>query len=152
MSRAARPQCQHVRGMPWLLCLTGGTSVSGALCLGMDQGVWCRLTVRVACFWLFGASSRMLGGVQLSADGVGSCCFVLPSFGASCSLGRGRGIWRRKALYAVSMSFSPGISRPAFVAHARRYAWKTRRAGHCGSERNWAWWALQWAMIFTALG
>ena len=39
VSRAAGPQCQHVRGMPWSLCLTGGTSVSGALCLGMDQGV-----------------------------------------------------------------------------------------------------------------
>ena len=38
MSRAAGPQCQHVRGMPWSLCLTGGTSVYGALCLGMDQG------------------------------------------------------------------------------------------------------------------
>ena len=75
-SRAAGPQCQHVRGMPWSLCLTGGTSVSGALCLGMDQGVWCRWTVRVACLWLFGASSRMVGGVQPSADGVGSSCVV----------------------------------------------------------------------------
>ena len=61
MSRAAGPQCEHVRGMPWSLCLTGGTSVSGALCLGMDQGVWCRWTVRVACLWLFGATSRMVG-------------------------------------------------------------------------------------------
>ena len=80
MSRAAGPQCQHVRGMPWSLCLTGGTSVSGALCLGMDQGKWCRWTVRVACLWLFGASSRMVGVVQPSADGVGSSCVVLPSF------------------------------------------------------------------------
>ena len=63
MSRAAGPQCQHVRGMPWSLCLTGGTSVSGALCLGMDQGAWCRWTVRVACLWPFAASSRMLFGV-----------------------------------------------------------------------------------------
>ena len=122
MSRDAGPQCQHVRGMPWSLCLSGGTSVSGALCLGMDQGVWCRWTVRVACLWLFGASSRMVGGVQPSADGSGSSCVVLPSFGASCLLGRGRGCWRRKALYAVSMSLGPGISRPAFVAQARRYA------------------------------
>ena len=29
MWRAAGPQCQHVRGMPWSYCLTGGTSVSG---------------------------------------------------------------------------------------------------------------------------
>ena len=72
MSRAAGPQCQHVRGMPWSLCLTGGTSVSGALCLGMDQGAWCRWTVRVTCLWPFGASSRMVGAVQPSADGVGS--------------------------------------------------------------------------------
>ena len=64
MSRAAGPQCQHVRGIPRSLYLTGGKSVSGALCLGMDQGVWCRWTVRVACLWLCGASSRMVGGVQ----------------------------------------------------------------------------------------
>ena len=92
MSRAAGPQCQHVRGMPWSLCLTGGTSVSGALCLGMDQGAWCRWTVRVACLWPFGASSRMVGGVQPSADGVGSFCFVPPSLGVSCSLGQGPGV------------------------------------------------------------
>ena len=152
MSRAAGPQCQHVRGMPWSLCLNGGTSVSGALCLGMDQGVWCPWTVRVAYLWLFGASSRMVGGVQPSADGVGSSCVVLPSFGASCLIGRGRGCWRRKALYAVSMSLGPGMSRPALVAHARRYAWKTRRAGHCGSENNEAWRASHWAMIFICVG
>ena len=122
MSRAAGPQCQQMPGMPWSLCLTGGTSVSGALCLGMDQGVCCCWTVRVACLWLFGASSRMVGGVQPSADGVGSSCVVLLSLGAPCSLGTGRGCWRRKALYAVSMSLGPSISRPAFVAHARRYA------------------------------
>ena len=109
MSRAAGPQCQHVRGMPWSLRLTGGTSVPGALCLGMDQGVWCRWTVRVACLWLFGASSRMVGGVQRPADGVGSSCVVLPSFGASCSLARGRGCLRQKALYAVSKSLGPGL-------------------------------------------
>ena len=62
----------------YALCLTGGTSVSGALCYGMDQGVWCRWTVRVACLWRFGASSRMVGGVGPSADGVGSSCVVLP--------------------------------------------------------------------------
>ena len=152
MSRAAGPQCQHVRGMPWSLCLTGGTSVSGALCLGMDQGAWCRWTVRVACLWPLGAGSRMVGGVQPSADGVGSSCVVPPSLGVSCSLGRGRGCWRCKAVYAVSMSLGPGMSRPAFVAHARRYAWKTWRAGHCGSERNGAWWASHWAMIFICVG
>ena len=86
VSRAAGPQCQHVRGMPWSLCLTGGTSVSGALCLGMDQGAWCRWTVLVACLWLFGASLRMVGGVQPLVEGVGSSCFVLPSLGVSCSL------------------------------------------------------------------
>ena len=146
------PQCQHVLGMPWSLCVTGGTSVSGALCLGMDQGVWCRWTVRVPCLCPLGASSRMVGSVQLSADGSGSSCVVLASLRVSCSLGRGRGCWRWKALYAVSMSLGPGMSRPAFVAHARRYAWKTRRAGHCGSERNGAWWASHWAMIFICVG
>ena len=152
MLRAAGLQCQHVRGMPWSLCLTGGTSVSGALCLGMDQGAWCCWTLRVACLWPFGASSRMVGGVKPSADGVGYSCVVLPSFGVSCSLGRGRGCWPWKALYAGSMSWNPGMSRPAFVAHAQRYAWKTRRAGYCGSERNGAWWALHWAMIFICVG
>ena len=122
MSRAAGPQCQHVRGMPWSLCLTEGISVSGALCLGMDQGAWCRWTVRVACLWPSGASSRMVGGIQPSADGVGSSCVMLPALGVSCSLGGGRGCWRWKALYALSMSLGPGISRSAFVAHARRYA------------------------------
>ena len=80
-----------MRGMPWSLCLTGGTSVSGALSLGMDQGAWCRWTVRVACLWLFGAGSRMVGGVQPSADGPGYSCVMLQSLGASCSLGPGRG-------------------------------------------------------------
>ena len=140
MSTAAGPQFQDVRGMPWSLCLTRGTSVSGALCLGMDQGAWCCWTVRVACLLLFGASSRMVGGVQPSADGVGSCCLWLLLLGVLCSLVRGRGCWRRNTLYAVSMSLGPSISRPAFVAHARWYASKTRRAGHCGSERNGAWW------------
>ena len=64
----------------------------------------------------------------------------------------GRGCWRSKALYAVSMSLGPGMSRPSFVAHARRYAWKTWRAGHCGSERNGAWWASHWAMILICVG
>ena len=50
----------------------------------------------------------MVGGVQPSADGVGSSCAVLPSLGVSCSLGRGRGCWRWKAVYAVSMSLGPG--------------------------------------------
>ena len=90
VSRAAGPQCQHVLGMPLSLCLTGGTLVSGALCSGMDQVAWCRCTVRVACLWPFGASSRMVGGVQPSADGLGSSCVVLLSLGVSCSLGRGR--------------------------------------------------------------
>ena len=130
VSRAAGLQCQHVRGMPWSLCLNGGTSVSCALCFGMDQGEWCRWTVRVACLW------PLLGGVQPSADGVGSPRVVLPSLAVWCSLKRGRGCWRWKALYAVSKSLGPGMSRPAFVAHARRYAWKTRRTGHCCSERE----------------
>ena len=69
--RAAWPQCQHVRGMPWSLCLTGGTSVFGALCFGTDQGVWCRWTVRVACLWMSGANSRMVGGVPPPSDGDG---------------------------------------------------------------------------------
>ena len=43
--------------------------------------------------WPFCASSRMVGGVQPSADGVGSSCFVLPSLGVLCSLGRGQGCW-----------------------------------------------------------
>ena len=89
----------------------------------------------------------MMGGVQPSADGVGSSCVVPLSLGVSCSLGRGRGCWRWKAVYAVSMSLGPGMSRPAFVPHARRYAWKTWRAGHCGSERNGEWWASHWAMM-----
>ena len=93
MSRAARPQCQHVRGMSWSPCLTGGTSVSGELCLGMDQGVWCRRTVRVASLCPLGASSRIMGGVQPSADGAGSSCFMSPSLGASYSFWRGRGYW-----------------------------------------------------------
>ena len=49
------------------------------------------------------------------------------------------------------MCLGPGISCPAFVAHARRYAWKTRRAGHCRSERNGAWWGLHWAMNFICV-
>ena len=68
MSRAAGPQCQHVRGMPCSSCLTVGKSVSGALCVAMDQGVWCCWTVWVACLCPFGASSRMVGGVQPSPD------------------------------------------------------------------------------------
>ena len=67
----------------------------------------------------------------------------LPLLGASCLLGRGQGCWCWKVLYAVSMSLGHDI---AFVAHARRYAWKTRHAGHCGSERNGAWCAPHWAM------
>ena len=110
--------------MPWSSCLIGGTSVSGALCLGMDQGVWCGLTVRVACLYLLGASTRMVGAVQPSPDGVGPSCFVLPSLGALCSFRRGRGCWCWKALYAASISLGPGMVRPAFVAHVRRYAWK----------------------------
>ena len=55
-----------------VICLTGGTSVSGALCLGMDLGAWCRWTVQVACLWPFGARSRMVGCVGPSADRVGS--------------------------------------------------------------------------------
>ena len=94
----------------------------------------------------------MVGGVQPSADGVGTPCVVPPSLGVSCSLGRGRGCWRWKAVYAVSMSLGPGMSRPAFVAHAQRCAWKTWRAGHCESERNGAWWASHWAMIFICVG
>ena len=77
--------------VPRSFCLTGGTSVSRALRLGMHQGAWCRWTGRVACLWPLGASRRMVGGVQPSADGVGSSCFMLPSYGVSCSLERGRG-------------------------------------------------------------
>ena len=116
------------------------------------MGAWCCWTVRVACLWLLGASSRMVGGVWPSADGVGSSCVVLPSLGVSCSLRRGQGCWCRKPLYAVSMSLGPSISRPAFVAHAQRYAWKTPRARHCRSERNGACWVLHWAMIFICVG
>ena len=112
VSRAAGPQCQHVRGMPWSLCLTGGTSVSGALCLAMDQGVWCCWTVRVACLWLFGASSRMLGGVQLSADRVGSSCVVLPSLGAPCLLGRGRGAGAGKPCTPCRCPWAPAFRAP----------------------------------------
>ena len=38
-------------------------------------------------FVAMGASSRMVGGVHTSANGVGSSCFVLPSLRASCLLG-----------------------------------------------------------------
>ena len=138
MSRAARLQCQHVRGASWSLCLTGGTSVFGVLCLGMAQGVWCRWTVWVACLCPLGASSRMVGGAQPSPDGVGYSRVVPPSLRASCSFGRGRGCCCRKAAYALSMSFGAGIVRLAFVAQVRRYAWKTCRAGHCGPARNGA--------------
>ena len=110
--RVAVPACA------WSLCLTGGTSVSGALCSGMDRAAWCRCTVRVACLLLLSASSRMVGGVQSLADRVGYSCFVPPLLGVSCSLGRGLRCWCWKVLYAVSMSLGPGMVRPAFVAHA----------------------------------
>ena len=56
-------------------------AVSGALCSGMNQGAWCSWTLRVACLWPLGASSRMVGAVQPSADGVGSSCLVQLSMG-----------------------------------------------------------------------
>ena len=151
MSRAAGPLCQHMRGMPWSLCLTGGTSVSGALFLGIDQGAWCCWTVRVACLCPLGASSRMVGGVQPPADGLNSSCFVPPSLGSSCSFVQGGGCWCGMVLYAVPISLGPRIVCPAFVAHARRYAWKMRRAGYCGSDRNRAWWAPHWAMTLICV-
>ena len=87
------PQYQHVRRMPWSSCLTGGTSVSEALCLGRDQEVWCRLTMRVVCLCPLGASSRMVGGAQPSPDGVRSFRFVSLLLGPLCLFGRGRGCW-----------------------------------------------------------
>ena len=88
---------------------------------------------------------------SLRLTGLGSYCVVLPSLRVSCSLGRGQGCWRWKAMYAVPMSLGPGMSRPAFVGQAQRYACKTRLAGHCGSERNGAWWASHWAMILICV-
>ena len=38
-------------------------------------------------------SSRMVGGVQPSADRVGSLCFLRPLLGVLCSLKQGRGCW-----------------------------------------------------------
>ena len=111
VSRAAGLQCQYVRGMPWSSSLTGGTSVSGALSVGMDQGVWCRWTVRVACLCLLGAASRMVAGIQPSPDGLGSSRFVSPSFGAYCTLWRGWGCWCWKGLYAASISLGPWVCR-----------------------------------------
>ena len=105
----------------------------------------------VACLWPLGASSRMMGGSQPSADGVGCSCFVPPSLGVSCLLGRGRGCWFWKILHALSIFLGPDILRPAFVADAWRYAWKTRHAGHCGSERNGVWWALHWVMTLICV-
>ena len=60
--------------------------------------------------------------------------------------------WCRKALYALLMSLGSGILCHTFVTHVRRYAWKTRRVGHCGSARNVAWWAPYWAMMFICVG
>ena len=70
----------------WYICLWGvvfGDGPGGMVSL--DSAV---------CLWPLGASSRMVGGVQLSADGVGSSCFLLPWPGVLCSLQRGRGCWR----------------------------------------------------------
>ena len=86
------------------------------------------------------------------ADRLGSSWFVPPLLGVSCLLGRGHGCWCWKLLYAVSISLGPGIVCPAFVAHARRYAWKIQLAGHCRSERNGAWRALHWAMTLICGG
>ena len=58
-----------MHGVPWSSCLTGSTSVFGALGLGMDQGVLWGWTVRVACLCPLGANSRMVGGAQPSPDG-----------------------------------------------------------------------------------
>ena len=77
----------------------------------------------------------MVSGVQPSADGMGSSSFMPPSLGALCSLGRRRGCSCWKVLYALSILHGPGIVRPAFMAHVRRYAWKMRHTGHWGSER-----------------
>ena len=52
----------------------------------------------------------------------------------------------------MSISLGPGIVRPAFAAHVTRYASKMQTAGHCGAERNRAWWAPHWAMTPICVG
>ena len=91
-------------------------------------------------------------GFQPSAESMGSFRSVSPLLGALRSFGWGRGCWRWRALYAGSMSLGPSIVRPALVAHVRRYAWRTRRVGHCKTARNGAWWAPHWAMYFICEG
>ena len=77
---------------------------------------------------------------------------MLPSLGVSGSLGQGRGCWCWNALYAVSTSLGPGILRAAFVAHARRYAWRTRSVIIAGQKSLGAWWAPHWAMTLICAG
>ena len=79
VSRAAGPQCQHVRDMPWSSCLTGGTSVSGALCFGMDQGVWCRWTVRVvsSSLWALAAGWWVVCSLRWSGWAPPASCQVV---------------------------------------------------------------------------
>ena len=96
MSRAARPQCHNMCDVHWSSCLTGGTSASGAFSMRIDQGVWCRWTVRVAYLCWLGSSSRISGGAQPSLDGVGTSRFLSPLLGALCSLGRGPGCWQNQ--------------------------------------------------------
>ena len=98
MSRAG-PQCQHVRSVPWSSCLTGGAPVSGGLCLEMDQGVWCRWTVRVACLCPLGASSRMVGGAQPSPNGTGppALCHRPWGFRARSGVAGGVGVGKPRA-------------------------------------------------------
>ena len=93
----------------------------------------CCWWVSVACLCPFGASSRMVGGVQPSLDRVGSSCFVSRS---------------SKAFYAASIILGPGIVRPAFVTHVRRYAWKMHHVGYCGLLRNEVWCAPYLATTF----
>ena len=94
----------------------------------------------------------MVCGVLPLSDAVGSSYFVPPSSGASFSFGRGGMCLRWKVLYAALISLRPGTVRPAFVAHVRKNPWKMRRAGHCGSERNGACSAPQWAITLICLG
>ena len=97
-SRAAGPQCQHVRGVPWSSFMTGATSVSGALCFGMDKGVWCCWTVQVACLCRWGVSGRMVGGCRALNRRCGLHLLRVTVFGGFVLTWGGRGVGVRSGL------------------------------------------------------
>ena len=105
----------------------------------MPAGVWYALVI-VSDRWNIGlrglafadgpgsvVTFDVAGSVFVPVGAIAAGCRVVSSLratewappaslsGASCSLGRGQGCWCWKALYAASISFGPGIVRPAFV-------------------------------------